>query len=127
MGLLERLQQKGRRTKKVRRPEALLKKRSRRRILTRELKKKIFARVVEEIHIDHKDNGEEEMLGAEEEIKAIAQEVIERQASHLTRNEKTIIIKEVILKTLGFGRLRPFCTTPTYPRVLVNTDLMRYM
>ncbi len=121
MGLLERLQQeKEEETKKGKPPGSSPKKEEPKEDPYRELKKKIFARVVEEIHIDHKDNGEEEMLGAEEEIKAIAQEVIERQASHLTRNEKPIIIKEVIHETLGFGPITPLLHNPDISEVMVN-------
>lgn len=121
MGLLERLQQeKDEETRKGKAPGSAPKKEEPKEDPYRELKKKIFARVVEEIHIDHKDNSEEEMLGAEEEIKTIAQEVIERQASHLTRNEKTIIIKEVIHETLGFGPITPLLHNPDISEVMVN-------
>ena len=56
----------------------------------------------------------------ESEIKTIAQDVIEQQAPHLTRNEKTIIIKEVIHETLGFGPITPLLHNPDISEVMVN-------
>ncbi|MBP7174772.1 MAG: CpaF family protein [Thermoclostridium sp.] len=121
MGLLERLQQeKEEEVKKGKVSGSPQKKEEHKGDPNQELKKKIFARIVEEIHLDLKENQQEDSADAEEDIKTIAQEVIEQQASHLNRNEKTLIIREVIHETLGFGPITPFLHNPDISEIMVN-------
>ena len=121
MGLLERLQQEKEEESRKGKPSGTGQKKEEHRVdPNRELKKKIFARVVEEIHLDLKENPEDEIASTEEDIRNIAQEVLDQQANHLTRNEKNQIIREVIHETLGFGPITPFLHNPDISEVMVN-------
>ncbi len=121
MGLLERLQQeKEEETRKGKSSGTQTKRDEPKEDPHRELKKMIFDRVVEEIRIEQNEDDENDLQDTREEIKIIANEVIEQQVSHLTRGERNIIIKEVINETLGFGPITPLLHQPEVSEVMVN-------
>lgn len=122
MGLLERLQMdKEEDNKKTRAPSGSAASRDEAKDDPhRELKKKIFDKVVDEVRIIEKDMDATEASAVEEEIRSIANEVIELEASYLTRNERAIIIRDIINESIGFGPITPLLNNPDVSEVMVN-------
>ncbi len=84
----------------------------------KEIKEKIFERVVDEVKI----TGEEDcdMQKVREEIRSVVNEVIESEAQYLTRNERNIIVREIINETIGFGPITPLLQDPQVSEIMVN-------
>lgn len=87
----------------------------------RELKKKIFDRVVEDVHITNNHDDEMESGEVEESIRNIVNEVIEKEAAYLTRNERGLISRDTINETIGFGPITPLLNDPEVSEVMVNS------
>ncbi len=85
----------------------------------KDLKRKIIDRVVDEIKITNEDQ-ETDMQKVEDEIRGIANEVIESEAQYLTRNERTLIARDIINETLGFGPITPLLQDNQISEVMVN-------
>lgn len=92
----------------------------------KDLKKKIFDRVVDEVHVreedEDKDPGE-----IEETIRVIVNEVIEKEAPYITRNERGFIARDIINETIGFGPITPLLADPDVSEVMVNGANMVYI
>lgn len=86
--------------------------------LYKDLKSRIFNKVVEEVSISHED--EDDMHAIEDEILKIVNEVIENEAKYLTRNERNIITRDIINETIGFGPITPLLNDPEINEVMVN-------
>jgi pilus assembly protein CpaF len=85
----------------------------------KDLKLRIFDRVVEEVKISNEDE-ENNMQNVEEEIRNVVNEVIESEAQYLTRNERGIIARDIINETIGFGPITPLLQDPQISEVMVN-------
>lgn len=91
----------------------------------RDLKRRIFDKVVEEVKITQDDtNG---MTTVEEEIRGIINDVIESEAQYLTRNERTTIARDIINETIGFGPITPLLNDPRINEVMVNSPTQVYV
>jgi len=86
--------------------------------LYKDLKLRVFNKVVEEVSISH-DN-EDDMHSVEDEIRKIVNEVIETEAKYLTRNERNTIARDIINETIGFGPITPLLNDPEINEVMVN-------
>ncbi|HHU90925.1 MAG TPA: Flp pilus assembly complex ATPase component TadA [Clostridiaceae bacterium] len=84
----------------------------------KDLKVRIFDKVVEEVTISQEN--EDNMQIIEDEIRKIANEVIETEAKYLTRNERNIITRDIINETIGFGPITPLLSDPDINEVMVN-------
>lgn len=84
----------------------------------KELKVRIFEKVVEEVKISQDD--EDNMQEIEDEIRSIVYEVIESEAKYLTRNERSVIVRDIINETIGFGPITPLLNDPKINEVMVN-------
>ncbi len=94
----------------------------------KEIKKKIFDRVVEDVHITgDDDSGGKNTVEIEETIRGIVNEVIEKEASYLTRNERGIIAQSIINETIGFGPITQLLNNPDVSEVMVNGWNMVYV
>lgn len=85
----------------------------------KEIKQKIFDRVVEEVKITDEDE-EDDTQKIEDEIRNVVNEVIEKDFSYLTRNERSIITRDIINETIGFGPITPLLQDPEINEVMVN-------
>lgn len=85
----------------------------------KELKGRIFDRVVDEVTISNEDD-ENDMHKVEEEIRNIVNTVIESEAQYLTRNERAAIARDIINETIGFGPITPLLQDPGISEVMVN-------
>ncbi len=85
----------------------------------KELKSKIFNRVVDEVKISDEDD-ENDMHKVEEEIRNIVNTVIESEAQYLTRNERANIARDIINETIGFGPITPLLQDTGVSEVMVN-------
>ncbi len=85
----------------------------------KELKSKIFNRVVDEVKIIDEDD-ENDMHKVEEEIRNIVNTVIESEAQYLTRNERANIARDIINETIGFGPITPLLQDSGVSEVMVN-------
>ncbi len=92
----------------------------------KDLKKKIFDRVVEEVHIRDEDEGAE-TGEVEEAIRVIVNEVIEKEAAYITRNERGFIARDIINETIGFGPITPLLSNPDVSEVMVNGANLVYV
>lgn len=118
MGLLERLQMEKEEEGKKRSPSGPVNREEVREDPYKELKKKIFDRVVDEVHVreaDVQDTGE-----TEETIRAIVNDVIEKEAPYITRNERGLIGRDIINETIGFGPITQLLNDPDVSEVMVN-------
>ena len=86
-----------------------------------EIKKKIFERVIEEVKISANDEEETDMQKIEEEIRDIVNDVIEVEAQYLTRNERSMISRDIIHETIGFGPITPLLQNPKVSEIMVNS------
>ncbi len=121
MGLLERLQmEKEDETRKRATQTGSTPREEVREDPHRDLKKKIFDRVVDEVRITDEDGVTSETGEVEEAIRAVVQEVIEKEAAYLTRNERGLIGREIINETIGFGPITPLLADPDISEVMVN-------
>jgi pilus assembly protein CpaF len=128
MGLLERLQlEKEDDAKKRGTPAGSTNRVEAREDPYRELKKKIFDRVVEEVHITDDNNDGKEPGDVEESIRIIVNEVIEKESPYLTRNERGLIGRDIINETIGFGPITPLLNNPDISEVMVNGWNMVYI
>jgi len=84
----------------------------------KDLKSRIFNKVVEEVSISHEN--EDDMQDVEDEIRRIINEVIESEANYLTRNERNTITRDIINETIGFGPITPLLNDPEINEVMVN-------
>ncbi len=91
----------------------------------KELKVKIFEKVVEEVKITQDDNGD--MTAVEDEIRGIVNNVIESEAQYLTRNERNIITRDIINETIGYGPITPLLNDPQINEVMVNSPTQVYV
>jgi len=91
----------------------------------KELKARIFDRVVEEVKISNDDNGD--MTAVEEEIRGIVNSVIESEAPYLTRNERNAISRDIINETIGYGPITPLLNDPQVNEVMVNSPSQVYV
>lgn len=82
------------------------------------LKVRIFDKVVEEVKISQDD--EDNMQTIEDEIRNIVNEVIESDAKYLTRNDRSVIARDIINETIGFGPITPLLNDPQINEVMVN-------
>lgn len=121
MGLLERLQMEKDDEAKKRTQAGVSVREETREDPYRELKKKIFDRVVEDVHITNNHNDEMESGEVEESIRNIVNEVIEKEAAYLTRNERGLISRDTINETIGFGPITPLLNDPEVSEVMVNS------
>lgn len=85
----------------------------------KELKVKIFDRVVDEVKMANGDE-ETDIKKVEEEIRSIVNEVIESEAQYLTRNERSLIARDIINETIGFGPITPLLQDSQISEVMVN-------
>ncbi|MCX7772569.1 MAG: CpaF family protein, partial [Clostridia bacterium] len=92
----------------------------------KDIKKKIFDRVVEEVKITN-EGEDNDMQKIEEDIRSIVNEVIESDAQYLTRNERTIIARDIINETIGFGPITPLLQDPQVSEVMVNAKDQVYV
>lgn len=119
MGLLERLQMEKDEEAKKRTAAGPAVREEVREDPYKDLKKKIFDRVVEEVHVresdDTQDTGE-----TEEAIRVIVNEVIEKEAPYITRNERGLIGRDIINETIGFGPITQLLNDPDVSEVMVN-------
>ena len=128
MGLLERLQlEKDDDAKKRGAPVGTANREEVREDPYRELKKKIFDRVVEEVHITDDNDDGKESGEVEEAIRVIVNEVIEKESPYLTRNERGLIGRDIINETIGFGPITPLLNNPDISEVMVNGWNMVYI
>ncbi len=86
----------------------------------KELKSKIFSRVVDEVKISDEDD-ENDMHKVEEEIRNIVNTVIESEAQYLTRNERANIARDIINESIGFGPITPLLQDASISEVMVNS------
>jgi len=86
--------------------------------LYKDLKLRIFNKVVEEVSISHDNEGD--MIAIEDEIRNIVNEIIESEAKYLTRNERYTITRDIINETIGFGPITPLLNDPEINEVMVN-------
>lgn len=121
MGLLERLQMEKDDEAKKRTQAGVSVREETREDPYRELKKKIFDRVVEDVHITNNHDDEMESGEVEESIRNIVNEVIEKEAAYLTRNERGLISRDTINETIGFGPITPLLNDPEVSEVMVNS------
>ncbi len=84
----------------------------------KDLKIRIFDKVVEEVKISQED--EYNMQSIEDEILKIVNDVIESEAKYLTRNERNLIARDIINETIGFGPITPLLNDPQINEVMVN-------
>ena len=91
----------------------------------KELKIRIFDKVVEEVKITQDDNGD--MTAVEDEIRSIVNDVIESEAQYLTRNERNMISRDVINETIGYGPITPLLNDPQINEVMVNSPNQVYV
>jgi len=91
----------------------------------KELKARIFDRVVEEVKLSNEDNGD--MTAVEEEIRGIINSVIESEAPYLTRNERNTISRDIINETIGYGPITPLLSDPQVNEVMVNSPSQVYV
>jgi len=84
----------------------------------KDLKIRIFDKVVEEVKISQDD--EYNMQSIEDEIRKIVNDVIESEAKYLTRNERNLITRDIINETIGFGPITPLLNDPQINEVMVN-------
>ncbi|NMA65285.1 MAG: Flp pilus assembly complex ATPase component TadA, partial [Clostridiaceae bacterium] len=92
----------------------------------KEIKRKIFERVVEEVKITN-DNDEENSQILEDNIKQVVNSVFEQEAQYLTRNERNIIIRDIVNETIGFGPITPLLQDSDISEVMVNGVNMVYV
>ncbi len=93
----------------------------------KELKKKIFDRVVEEVHITEDPADAKNPTDVEETIRNIVNEVIEKEAPYITRNERGGIAQSIINETIGFGPITQLLNNPDVSEVMVNGWNMVYV
>lgn len=91
----------------------------------KDLKVRIFDKVVEDVKISLDDTGNMQLV--EEEIRNIVNEVIEIEAKYLTRNERSIITRDIINETIGFGPITPLLNDPHINEVMVNAANQVYV
>jgi pilus assembly protein CpaF len=91
----------------------------------KELKAKIFDRVVEEVKITQDDSGD--MTAVEDEIRSVVSNVIESEAQYLTRNERSIITRDIINEAIGYGPITPLLNDPQINEVMVNSPTQVYV
>ncbi len=119
MGLLERLAMDKQDDVKPGKPVSIHgQKDDSREDIYKDLKVRIFDKVVEEVTISQEN--EDNMQIIEDEIRKIANEVIETEAKYLTRNERNIITRDIINETIGFGPITPLLSDPDINEVMVN-------
>lgn len=119
MGLLERLQMEKEDEAKKRSQSGPTVREEVREDPYKDLKKKIFDRVVEEVHI-RDDDDTQETGETEEAIRTIVNEVIEKEAPYITRNERGLIGRDIINDTIGFGPITQLLNDPDVSEVMVN-------
>jgi pilus assembly protein CpaF len=119
MGLLERLQMEKEEEAKKRPQTGPAVREEVREDPYKDLKKKIFDRVVDEVHI-RDGEGDGEPGETEEAIRAIVNEVIEHEAPYITRNERGLIGRDIINETIGFGPITQLLNDPDVSEVMVN-------
>ena len=120
MGLLERLaMDKDEENKKGKINPALGTKEEQKSDPYKDIKKRIFDKVVEEVKISQDDTND--MAAVEEEIRNIVNGVIESEAQYLTRNERNVIARDIINETIGFGPITPLLNDPQINEVMVNS------
>lgn len=119
MGLLERLQMEKEDEAKKRSQSGPAVREEVREDPYKDLKKKIFDRVVEEVHI-RDDDDTQETGETEEAIRTIVNEVIEKEAPYITRNERGLIGRDIINDTIGFGPITQLLNDPDVSEVMVN-------
>ncbi len=126
MGLLERLaMDKDEENKKGKINPALGTKEEQKSDPYKDIKKRIFDKVVEEVKISQDDTND--MAAVEEEIRNIVNGVIESEAQYLTRNERNVIARDIINETIGFGPITPLLNDPQINEVMVNSPNQVYV
>lgn len=125
MGLLERLQIEREDEAKKRSTQQIGSKEEQKEDPYKDLKKRIIDRVVEEVHLNEED--EKTANETEEKIRSITNEVIEKEAAYLTRNERGIIGRDIINETIGFGPITQLLKDPEVSEVMVNGWNMVYV
>ena len=119
MGLLERLAMDKQDEIKSGKPVSVhMQKDDQKEDLYKDLKLRIFNKVVEEVSISHDNEGD--MIAIEDEIRNIVNEIIESEAKYLTRNERYTITRDIINETIGFGPITPLLNDPEINEVMVN-------
>lgn len=126
MGLLERLaMDKEEENKKGKTAPASGQKEEQKADPYKDIKKRIFDKVVEEVKITLDDTND--MTAVEEEIRNIVNQVIESEAQYLTRNERNTISRDIINETIGFGPITPLLNDPQINEVMVNSPNQVYV
>lgn len=116
MSLLERLQkekdyeeeQKPQKLKKVQVHEDPYK----------DIKKKIHAKIVDDIKNLKKSEDDEE--GLEAHIISLVESILEDESTYLSKSEKQKIISEIIDETIGFGPINPLINDSSVSEIMVN-------
>lgn len=88
-----------------------------------ELKIRIHKQVIEELEKDLlRDQDGEEVDDAKvaEEIEALVNPIIDKEAGFISRNDRMKIISEVIDEVLGFGPINPLIRDPAVSEIMVN-------
>ena len=120
MGLLERLQMEKEDETKKRSPSNPAARDEVKEDPYKLLKQKIFDRVVDEVRVTDEDKDEKEAGEIEEAIRIIVNDVIEKEAPYITRNERGLIGRDIINETIGFGPITPLLNNPDVSEVMVN-------
>lgn len=92
----------------------------------RELKKKIFERIINEIKVDDMavSEGDHEL---ENKIIALVEKVLTEEDTPIPRNEKVKITADVINETIGFGPINSLILDPEVSEIMVNGPQMVYV
>ncbi|OQA92284.1 MAG: putative conjugal transfer protein [Elusimicrobia bacterium ADurb.Bin231] len=88
-----------------------------------ELKEKIQTRLVEELDIENVGKGvvgEEKMAAMRESTKKVIEDMLAKEGDALTREERSLLIEELLDDVLGLGCLEKYLQDPAITEIMVN-------
>lgn len=91
---------------------------------------KIHREVIKEIGSDYVNPLEGEMVRTrelEEETRKIAETIMEKESDYLIRNDKEVVIQEVLDEVFGYGPITPLLRDETVSEIMVNGPKQVYV
>lgn len=92
----------------------------------RDIKKKIFDRIVNEINPDDIEDGEDSQE-LEKKIALLVEKALSEENVPLSRNDRQKIISEIIDETIGFGPINSLIHNPDVSEIMVNGPKQVYI